>query len=106
MGDSYTAHHSFSRKLAIKNCWGKDSLKRQHQHHQCCSRGCRGRAQREADRSQPLVATDDISCDGSKEAGGEMGAALGLKLLSLPSICKVKMLSKSSDAQGKCCLGS
>lgn len=26
MGDIYIAHHIFSRKLAIKNCWGKGSL--------------------------------------------------------------------------------
>lgn len=54
-----------------------------------------------ADRSQPLVATDNISRDESKEAGREMAATPRLELPSLPSVCKVKMLSKSSDAQGK-----
>lgn len=67
---------------------------------QCCSRGCRGRSQRDADQSPPLLATDDISHDGSK-AGREMGATPSLELPSLLSVCEVKMLLKSSDRQGK-----
>lgn len=106
MGDIYIAHHSFSRKLAIKNCWGKGSLKRQH-HHLSKRRPSEAVLQSwiqtespEGRRLQPLVATDDISCDGSK-AGREMGATPGPELPSLLSVWEVKMLLKFSDAQGK-----
>lgn len=106
MGDIYIAHHGFSRKLAIKKCWGKGSLKRQH-HHLPKRRRSEAAPQSwvqsespERRQSQPPVATDDISRDGSK-AGREMGATPGLELPSLLRVYEVKMLLNSSDAQGK-----
>lgn len=106
MGDIYIANHSFSRKLAIKNCWGKGSLKRQHHHlpkrqpREAALQSWAQTGSPEGRRSQPLVATDDISCDGRK-IGREMGATPDLELPSLLSLCEGKMLFKSSDAQGK-----
>jgi len=108
VGDTYIAHQSFSKKLSIKNCWGKGSLKRQHRHLPTRRRGEAalqrwGQMESPAGRRpQPIAATDDFSLMGPMQGGcnPQPGAPF------LLSICEVKKLLQSSDVQGERCLGN